>query len=64
MDGDFWRGLSKHDRKFGIFDEEMEKEHLERYKWDCCDGAGDDMGCKSDRRHIERTDWAKRTRYY
>lgn len=51
MDGDFWRGLNKHDRKFGIFDEEMEKEHPERCKWDCCDGAGDDMGCKSDRRH-------------
>lgn len=32
----------------------MQKEHPERYRWDCCNEPGYDMGCKSDRRHIER----------
>lgn len=50
MDGNFWGELNKYDRKFGIF-EEMQREHPERYRWDCCNGAGDELGCKSDKRH-------------
>lgn len=64
MEGYYWGDLNKYDRKFGIFDEEMQKEHPERYRWDCCNGTGEELGCKSDKRHIERIDSVKRTRYY
>lgn len=30
MEGIFWGELNKYDRKFGIFEEEIEKEHPER----------------------------------
>lgn len=64
MDGYYWGDLNKYDRNLGIFEEEMQKEYPERYRWDCCNGTGEKLGCKSDKRHIERIDSVKRTRYY